>query len=33
VLVGSRRAIAMAVKNNKVRHRYTDLRAILNQRE
>ena len=32
VLVGSRRAVAMAVKNNKVRHRYTNLRATLNQR-
>jgi len=33
VLVGSRRAVAMAVKNNKVRHRYTNLGTILSQRE
>ena len=32
VLVGSRRAIAMAVKNNRVRQRYTDLRDRLNER-
>jgi len=31
VLVGSKRAIAMAVKNNRVRHRYTDLSAALRQ--
>jgi len=32
VLVGSRRAIAMAVKNNRVRQRYTNLRDRLNER-
>ena len=31
VLVGSRRAIAMAVKNNRVRQRYTNLRDRLNE--
>ena len=29
ILVGSKRAIHMAVRNNKVKHRYTDLAARL----
>jgi len=32
VLVGSKRAIAIAVKNNKVQHRYTNLAARLSMK-